>query len=445
MSNHKTWRFAGAFILALTGSVASILAEDWPQWMGPGRDGLWNEKQVIQQFPAAGPKVKWRVPVMLGYAGPAVMKDRVVVFDYVKTEGKIENSPGGRTKLNGQERILCLDAATGKQLWKHEYACPYHISYAAGPRCTPTIAGDKVYTLGAEGKLTCLALATGDVIWSRELKQDYKTESPIWGFASHPLVAGDLLYCVVGGPGSVAVAFDKNTGKEKWKSLTASEPGYAPASLIEVKGQSQLLIWDADKLNALEPLTGKVIWSHPLKPSYSMSIMAPRKSGDLLFASGIGHVGQLLKLSADQPGVEIVWRGDTKSALYAANATPIIDGSTMYGADCESGALIAVKLADGIRLWSTFEATTGKRRASHGTAYLVKNTHNGLYYIFSDTGNLIIAKLTPEKYEEISRFPLLAPTNESFGRDVVWSHPAFANRACYARNDKEIVCVDLAE
>lgn len=429
--------------LLFTSIAATSFADDWPQWMGPNRDGVWPETGILTKFPAGGPKVKWRTPVALGYAGPAVVGDRVYLFDYVPTQGEVKNNPGDRVALQGKERIQCLNANTGEVLWKHEYDRPYSISYPSGPRCTPTVANGKVYTLGAEGNLTCLDAEKGKVLWSKDFQQQYGAKSPIWGFCAHPLVDGELLYCVVGGPGSVAVAFNKNTGDEVWKALSASEQGYCPPSIIETGDTRQLLIWDADKLNSLHPATGKVYWSVPLKAAHGMAIMAPQKSGDYLFASAIGNVAALLKLSNDTPAAEVVWSGKPKMALYAANATPLIDNGTIYGADCDTGFLIAVDLKTGERLWTTSTPTTGTRRAAHGTGFLVKNGDR--YLIFSETGDLVLAKLSPEKYEEIDRAHLLEPTGEAFGRPVVWSHPAFANKSCYARNDREIVCVDLAE
>lgn len=436
----KVSRFV-AVVLCMLG--AACFGDDWPQWMGKNRDGVWSEKGIVEKFPSGGPKVRWRAPANLGYAGPAVVGNRVYLFDYVPTQGEVKNNPGDRIALQGSERLQCLDANTGEVVWKYEYACPYSISYPSGPRCTPTVADGKVYALGAEGNLTCLDAQTGEVLWSKDFKKDYNAKVPIWGFASHPLVDGDNVYCVVGGEGSIAVAFHKDTGKEVWKALSASEQGYAPPSIIESSDVRQLLIWDADKLNSLHLQTGKVYWSLPLKPSYGMSIMAPQKSGDYLFASGIGNVAALIKLSTGKPGAEIVWTGKPKTALYAANTTPLIDGQTLYGVDCDTGFLMAVDLKTGERLWTTAEPTTGKRRAGHGTAFLVKNGDR--YFIFSETGDLVIAKLSPEKYEEIDRAHILEPTGEAFGRQVVWSHPAFANKSCYARNDKELVCVDLAE
>jgi len=433
-------------------------ADDWPQWLGPRRDSIWREPGLATAIPAAGLPVKWRVPVAGGYSGPAVADGRVYVMDYVAREGELVNGPNDRTLRAGTERLLCLDAATGRLLWKHEYDCPYSISYASGPRCTPTVADGRVYALGAEGNLACLDAATGRLLWSKDFKTDYAAPTPIWGFCGHPLVEGDLLVCLVGGPSSVAVAFDRVTGAERWKALTASESGYCPPTMIESAGVRQLVIWDADNLNALDPTTGRVLWSQPLKPMYGMSIMAPQVAdtprGQVLFASGIGRVAALYALAADAPAARLLWRGEPKSAVFCANATPFIAGDTLYGCDCDTGMLTAVALDDGRRLWETLEPTTGgERRSKHGTAFLVRQAEGVAgdpagttrTWIFSETGDLILARLSPEKYEELGRTRLLDPTNECFGREVVWSHPAFANGCILVRNDREVVCVSAKE
>lgn len=424
-------------------------ADDWPGWLGPNRDSVWRETGIVDRFPREGLSVKWRVPVQFGYSGPAVAGGRVYLTDYAKTAGQLTNNPGGRDKLQGQERISCFDARTGELLWRHAYGRDYNISYPGGPRATPMVASDKVYTLGAEGDLLCLDADDGQVVWSKRLTEEYDVETPNWGFAAHPLVEGDLLYCVVGGKGSVAVAFDKSTGREVWRSLSAQAPGYCPPTIIEHGDRKQLLIWHAESLNSLNPQTGQVYWSVPLRPSFNMSIAVPRKQGRLLFASGIGHVGALFELAADErgtkvgPAPDVVWRGKSKTAVYAANSTPFIENGMIYGVDCHLGALMGVNLKDGERVWQTFEPTTGGERPErHATAFFVK--HRDRFFLFNETGDLILAKLTADGYQEISRFHVLEPTNTAFGRDVVWSHPAFAERCLFARNDKELVCVSLA-
>ncbi len=424
--------------------VCSIAAAaDWPQWLGPERDSVWREEGIVESFPEGGLKVKWRAPVGLGYSGPAVAGGNVYVMDYQLKSGKIENSPGARGKLEGQERVVCFDAKTGEMIWKHAYDRPYELSYPSGPRCTPTVNDGRVYALGGQGDLTCLDAASGDVVWKKDLVKEYDAPTPVWGFAAHPLVDGDLLYCIVGGEGSVAVAFDKKTGKEVWRALSASEQGYCPPTMIEHAGVKQLLIWHPEALSGLNPRTGDVYWSLDLKPAYGMSVTAPRKVGSYLFVSGIGSAGALIKLDDNKPAAEIEWRGKPKDAVYCCNSTPQIVDGVIYGNDCQIGSLMAVRLDNAERLWETFEPTSGgERRASHGTAFIVRQKDR--FFLFSETGDLILANLSKEGYHEISRFRVLDPTNECFGRDVVWSHPAFANQSVYARNDKELVCVSLA-
>ena len=428
-------------IAVLITSSALAHSADWPQWMGPGRNGLWNEDGIVSRIPSDGLPVKWRTPIHGGYAGPAVAAGRVFVTDYVRISGDPSNSPGRQNKLQGTERVLCLDAETGRELWKHEYDCPYELSYPVGPRATPTIEGDRVYVLGAEGHLACLKAKNGDVVWSRELKTDYRTKAPFWGFCGHPLVDGDKLICLVGGTGSVVVAFNKHTGEEIWKAVSASNAGYCPPSIITVGNVRQLIVWDADKINSLDPERGKVYWTVPLKPDYDMSIIAPQLFGDYLFASGIGNVGAVLKLDRQKPGAEVVWRGTGTTGVYCANSTPLIVDGIIYGVCCRNGQLRAVDLKTGRRLWESFKPTSGERRAGHATAFLVRN--GSRWFLFNELGDLIEAKLMPDGYEEVGRFHVLEPTSEAFGRKVVWSHPAFANRCVYARNDREIVCVSL--
>lgn len=428
-------------------------ADDWPQWQGPQRDSIWRETGIVTVIPKNGLPVVWRTRVQGGYAGPAVADGRVYLTDYVCRVGELTNAPNDRTVLEGSERILCLDAATGKVLWEHQYDCPYSISYASGPRCTPTVYEGHVYVVGAEGNLLCLNTIDGAVLWQKDFKRTYAAPTPLWGFCGHPLIHDDLLICLVGGEGSVAVAFDRLTGEERWRALSASEQGYCPPTLIESAGRAQLLIWDADKINALEPTTGTVLWSEPLQPSYGMSIMAPQvgmlAGQQVLFASGIGKVGALYKLSSDTPAANVLWRGESKSAVYCANSTPYIEGDTIYGCDCHTGMLTAVDLATGERLWETNAPTSATDRpVKHGTAFLVRQpvTTGGFRtWIFSETGDLILARLTRESYTELGRCHLLAPTNECFGRPVVWSHPAFAEGCCFVRNDEELLCVSLRE
>jgi outer membrane protein assembly factor BamB len=391
-------------------------------------------------------KVKWRKPIQGGYAGPAVAAGRVFVFDYKKESGNAFNDPGTRANLKGQERLTAMDADTGKQLWQHAYDCDYSISYPAGPRCTPTVDGDHVYILGSEGDLKCLATSDGNLVWSRSLKRDFGAEVPVWGFAAHPLVDGDLLYTMVGGTGQGVVALDKRTGDVRWKALDA-KAGYCPPSIINAGGTRQLIIYHPTAVMGLDPASGDVYWDIPLTPSYDMSIARPMVEGNLMFASGIRNEAVLIELAADRPAAKVRWRGEPKGAVHSSNATPLFVDGVIFGIDCNQGNLIAVSSDDGSRLWQTFEATKPgeKRFIGHGTAFITRIGDTDRFLLMSETGDLLMARMTKQGYQDLGRFHVLEPTGECFGRPVVWSHPAYANRTAYARNDKEIVAVDLAK
>ncbi|TWT64421.1 outer membrane protein assembly factor BamB family protein [Rubinisphaera italica] len=426
---------------------ATAQAEDWPQWQGPQRDSVWRETGVIKKFPEAGPEILWRTNIGLGFSGPAVVGDKVFVFDYLHDGGDLTPSASVRNRLIGQERIACLDAKTGEQLWEYKYDCPYFISYPSGPRCTPTVHEGFVYTVGAEGNLTCLNAKNGKKIWAKSLKEQYPLEeTPIWGYSSHPLVDGDLLYCLAGGEGSVVVAFNRKTGEEVWKNLSSPQPGYSPPTMIEHGGTKQLIVWDPESLNSLNPIDGTLHWSQPLKPDYTMSVMSPRLSGDYLYAAGIGDVGAVFKLGTDangQPMSEEVWRGTGRTGIYPGNSTPFIEDGVIFGCNIRPGSYMAADLLTGERLWETTELISGERPAAHATAFTVKNGNQ--FILFTEKGDLVITKLGRNGFREISRAHVIEPTGDAFGRPVVWTHPAYANKCCYVRNDNEIICVNLAE
>jgi outer membrane protein assembly factor BamB len=351
------------------------------------------------------------------------------------------------------ERVLCLDAKTGQEIWKHEYDCEYKVSYGSGPRCTPTVADGKVYALGAMGDLFCLNAVTGKPIWSKNFPKDYEAAVPLWGFSGHPLVYQNQLICLVGGKEALVVSFEKDTGKEIWKAMStpaAGGPGYGPPTLIEAGGTTQLVVYHSRGVTSLNPTTGARYWNVPVEAYQGMAIMAPRKDGDTLFAGGVFDKSVAIKLDPSKPDAKELWRGDKKggTGLYPVNMTPFVENGVIYGVD-QPGSMKAIDLKTGKKLWSTFKPVIGKEEAEDfkgagsGTAFIVKNGDR--FFLFAETGDLIIAKLSPMGYEEISRAKLLEQTTGAFGRKVVWSHPAFANKCVFARNDKEIVCASLAE
>ena len=429
--------------------ASCVRADDWPQWLGPQRDSVWRETGIVQKFPDNGPPVLWRVPVGGGYAGPAVAGGRVYLLD--RKLAKNANNPADpfqRSIINGTERVLCLDEASGKILWQHEYDCPYTVSYPAGPRATPLVSEGKVYTLGAEGNLFCLDTKDGKVIWSHEFKKDYNIPTPMWGFAGHPLLDGDRLICLAGGSNSTVVAFNKDTGKEIWRALTAKEPGYSAPVIVHGGGKAQLILWHPESVNSLDPETGAVYWSHPESIKAGMTIPTPRQMGDELFLTCFYNGSMMFRLDAAKPEATMMWQSQKVSekntdALHCTMSTPFLEDGYIYGV-CSYGQLRCLKADTGERLWETMAATTHDGKEMRwANAFIVKNGDR--FFLFNEKGDLIIAKLSPKGYEEISRAHLLEPTNLDTGREVVWSHPAFANRHVYARNDKEIICVDLAE
>lgn len=413
--------------------------------MGPQRDAVWRETGVIEKFPENGLVIRWRTPIGAGYAGPAVAGGRVFVHDRTLAQGAANpDNPFSRGGIAGKERVLCLNEKDGTILWTHEYDAFYTVSYPAGPRATPAVEAGKVYALGAEGHLVCLNADDGKVVWSHELTADYNVKTPIWGFAGHPLIEGKALICLVGGSGSVVVAFDKDTGQELWRSLSAKEPGYSPPTMLTLGGRRQLIVWHPEAVSGLDPKTGQVLWSHPSPIRQGMSIAAPRSlEGDRLYLSSFYNGSLMLHVSGEQP--QVLWQSQKASeketdALHAVMATPFIESGHIYGS-CSYGQFRCLTADTGQRVWETQQPTTEKLER-WGTAFVVK--HADRFFLFNERGQLLLAKLTPQGYQEISRAPLIEPDNRHPGRPVVWSHPAFANRCIYARNDSQLVCASLA-
>ncbi len=421
-------------------------ADDWPQWLGPQRDGVWRETGIVQKFPAGGLTPKWRVEIGAGYSGPSVTGGRVYVMDrLVPTNAPKAKSAFDFTRIPGSERTLCFNAADGRLLWKHEYDCPYTVSYAAGPRATPLVAGGRVYSVGTMGNLTCLDAKNGRVLWKHDFQTEYGLKIPTWGVSANPLLDGNKLICVVGGDGSVAVAFDKDTGKELWRALSAREPGYCPPSIYEFGGRRQLILWHAEAVNGLDPETGRVLWTEPWKLNYGMAIATPRKMGEQLYLTCFYNGSLMLRFEKGKDAPTVAWRTEKMSErntthLNCTMSTPFIEAGYIYGS-CSYGQYRCLRADTGERLWETYAPTSGKSER-WGNCFTVKNGNR--FFLFSETGDLIIAHLSPQGYDEVSRAHLVDPVNTDPGRGVVWTHPAFANRRVYVRNDRELLCVDLA-
>lgn len=439
-------------IFAMNGTLHfKAFADDWPQWLGPKRDGVWRETGIIEQLPKEGPKVLWRVPVHAGYCGPAVSSGRIFLMDRVA--GKMpERKRGDRSipGVPGTERILCLNAKDGSPLWEHSYDCTYRIDYPAGPRATPVVANGRVFTLGAMGDLKCLDTSDGKLIWSVNFMTRFNIEPPVWGWSAHPLLEQDRLICLVGGSNSLVVAFNPQSGKTEWQALNARETGYAPPMIYNVGGSSELIVWHPEALTGLNPGTGEVIWSHkypldgkPARPE--VTIATPRFDGRRLFVTQYYKGSAMFELTGNPPAATLLWNRhgkagvDFSDGLHTVMSTPVLKDGFIYGI-CGMGELRCLDAATGDRKWETYAATGGKE-APLANAFIVAQADR--YWIWNDQGELILAKLNPAGFEEISRASILTPQENTRGRDVLWCHPAFAERCAFVHNGKELVCVSL--
>lgn len=437
-------------VVAFVGTVGAF--EDWPRWMGPRMDGEWRESGLIEEFPEGELAFTWSQPIGPGYSGPAVVGNRLFVMDRTKDDGKgkqVENGIRQAGVIPGGERILCLDTKTGDTLWEHTYDCPYNIAYPTGPRCTPAVDGDRVYTLGAMGHLKCLDINDGHVIWEVSLMDQYETKPPAWGYASHPLVDGPRLLVPCGGKGSAIVCLDKMTGEEIWKNLTSEDIGYAPVVFYEPDdGPRQLIFWHGDGVDSLNSETGEhywhVKWPEEKAQPQATTIATPRIVGNQVLFSEYYKGSLLLELESNPPAANEIYRTFKtdprgKTSQTALMTTPVIRDGMIYG--------IAGLGEFRCNRWDNHELVWEKKDwlaeepIVFATAFLVKNGER--YFMFNDIGELMIVRLSPDGFDEVGRRKVLEPTGVARGRKVVWSHPAFSNGHMFARNDSEIVCVDL--
>ena len=309
-----------------------------------------------------------------------------------------------------------------------------------GPRCTPLVEGDPVYTLGAEGNLLCLAVADGTLLWSRNLTADYRTKPATWGYASHPLIDGDRLICIAGTDVAHAVALNKHTGEEIWRTATALEQGYCPPVILEAAGVRQLILMKPSGMYAVEPETGGLLWETPYNADNGSIIMQPVRIGDYLYIGGFQEKNLLLTLRQDTPGVEVVWRNKRQHGISAVNVQPFVLDGHLCGFH-EKGDLRVVAIPSGEVVFSDGGPLPGRLQGC-GTAFITRQADR--YFLFTETGDLVIAELSPEGYTERDRAHLIEPTNVAFGRDVVWCPPAYAERSIFVRNDAELIRVSLA-
>ena len=434
-------------------------ADDWPHWMGPQHDGVWREKGIVKTLPKEGPKYKWRVPINKGYTGPAVVDGKLFVMDRVEkpapadddAAGKAKAAPRGLPVLEGTERVLCLNAETGKEIWKHEYECTYRISYPEGPRTTPVVDGERVYTLGAMGNLFCFEKDGGKKIWHKDLLKGYEAKAPVWGFAAHLRVYGDKLVTLVGGEGSAVVCLNKLTGEEIWKAESAKEVGYAPPVPMKFGMQTQLVYWSDEAIMGLDLESGKKTWNikFPENPPQRpiVTIMTPQISGRKVMVSNFYNGSCVVEVSKDGAEVKKLWSADPKERTHKTGlnilmGSPLVKNGHVYGF-AGKGEMRCINLETGEQVWEEKSPAKADRASYFATAFITP--HEDRYFIFNDQGELIIAEFDEKGYKEDSRLKILEPSTFVRGRNIVWFHPAYANQCMYVRNSKELVCVDLSE
>ena len=375
---------------------AQSLAADWPQWRGPGRDGVWNETGIIKSFPAPELKPVWSAPIAAGYSGPTIAEDRVFITDHV-------------TDPQQQERIHCFDSRTGKALWTQAYECIYQqLDYALGPRAAVTIADGRAFALGALGHFNCINVADGKVLWARDLRADFHISVPVWGITAAPLVVGDLVIMQIGGqPDACVIALEASTGRERWRALDG-RTSYSAPRLIHQGGKDLVLAWTGNWLAALDPASGSVAWKLPYQPT-KMVINVPDpvlddKTG-LLFLTAFYDGARLYKLKPDASPPDQLWErhgfSERKTdALHSMIMTPLLRDGHIYGID-SYGEFRCLDAATGNRVWTDETLLANGRWA---TAYFVQN--GDLTWISTEKGELIIAKLTPKGFERISSAPV---------------------------------------
>lgn len=380
-------------------TAANAFAADWPRYRGTNFDGISTEKGWSATWPTEGPKQLWTA--VLGPGGSSV----IVRDGRLYTMGNVKD----------QDIVYCLDAETGKEIWRHAYACPLDKrSFEGGPAGTPTLDGALVFTMSHKGDVFALAADTGRVAWSKNVMQEYKGKRPQWGYACTPTVLGDAVILDVGGPGASTVALDKRTGKELWKAGNDGA-SYSSAVPWNWNGKAGLLIFKARALVALDAANGAELWRFPWKTDWDVHSAFPIPAGEHVFlSSGYKRGAALLKMSATGP--QAVW--ENQNMCNQMNGSVLIGGH-LYGVSGDSGSqakLNCVTLATGELNWSEKGLGCGSVMAA-----------DGKLIVLSEKGELVIAEASPAGFKPLARAQVLS------GR--CWVVPVLANGRIYCRSN----------
>lgn len=415
MKRNWVWASALCFGICLGDAQSALSFGEWPQFLGPNRNGISSEKNLIEKFAATGPKIVWRFPAGVGKSGMAITGTSVLTT----------------CQDESNQYALALDLKTGKQLWKTPIAPKYENQMGDGPRGTPTISDDRVFVYSGEGVLSAIDLKSGKLQWSSNPVSDLGSQVADYGMASSPLVVKDKVIVSVGGTESSLVAFDAKTGEASWK--VASDPaGYSSPALLEVGGKQQVVAFQGSSVIGVTPDTGELLWSFPFETDYNCNIATPiAVDGNVFISAGENHGSVMLKLKPSGTGFEpeVVWESlGPRSLLRNEWQTSISIDGYLYGFDNVGGAgpvshLTCLEAATGKRVWQAARFGKGNMIAADGKLYIV-----------TIEGDLVIAKVSSEKYEEFSRAKVLEMTRQA---------PALSEGHLLVRDDNEIICIDL--
>jgi len=401
----------------LTAAVILVLltvpaaAADWPKWRGPDQNGISSETGWLEMWPEGGPEVLWKASIGTGFSSMSISAGRLYAMG---------NSASSTDEENQMDRVLCFGAKTGKEIWRHEYPCKLMpLFYKGGPGATPTVDGDRVYTFSKEGQVFCLDAKTGKVVWSRRLQDEEGIEAPKWGFAGSVLVDSNrlIINACVGG-----VALEKSTGEVLWK-CEEGVGGYSTPLPFEAGGNQAVAMFSFNALVAVDPATGGKLWQQPWKTAYYVNASQPIFVEDSVFIStGYGAGCALWKVEKD--GLNQIWRNRNMS--NQCNSSVFFDGH-IYGFSGNvggKGILRCLDLKTGDVKWS-------KKKLGTGSLMIADKK----LIILSEDGILVIARATPEEYDELQRARIL--------KGVCWTVPVLSNGLIYARcAEGDLVCVN---
>lgn len=376
--------------------MASSRAADWPQWRGPARNGISTEANWNFKWPASGPPQVWTAQVGEGFSAVAVAKGRLYTMGHT----------------GGKDKVSCLNALTGKPVWSYSYTASS--GDYGGPRATPIVDGNAVYTLSRDGVAHCLNAATGKVTWSRDLRKETGGETPQWGFAGSPLVQAGRIYYNVGGTG---IALDGG-GRVVWKSR-GGKAGYSSPVAYNSGKTSSILLFAAQGLVAVDPGTGRQQWLFPWKTSYDVNAADPQiVNGNIFISSNYGTGCALINATGGRPTV--VWQNRNMKNHF--NSCVYLNGQ-LYGNDENT-----LKCLD---------ATSGQERwRSRGIGKGGLIAADGKLIVLTERGELLVVSAEPGAYKELARARVIDGTN--------WTHPVLANGRIYCRNHEgKLVCLDV--